>query len=548
MKKALTLLIASTSILLASCSALDSNRTLSKEDALTEVEAYYKKISPTQSELKKDISNTSLNQVEELPEIEKTYPLKVEGQGKINAEIFVSTEKSGEGKDGILNEIAEDFNNQHFTINGDTISVSIRSIPSGTANDYISTKKYVPDGYTPSNKQWNYILNAKGSYTTEITDRLFGNTSGLLMKKELYESLEKEYGTINIDTLFKAIEKGKLLGYTNPYTSSTGLSLLTQLLYNFDSENPISDKAKEQFKKLQENIPSTFVTTTQLRETAKSGSADILSISYQTYINTPEFSDYKYVPLGIRQDSPLYSMTNNSNKQEVLKKFSEFVRNDNNQNKASSYGFNQLNDYSFEEQTKDGNLLLSIQNLWKKNKNSSRPIVGVFVTDVSGSMEGEPINKLKQSLLNSLQYINEDNQIGLVSYNNNVTVNVPIASMDNNQKAYFTSAIKGLSANGGTATFDGTLVAIKMIQDKMKEYPNARPVIFVLSDGETNTGYSFDRVAPIIESLGITINTIGYNANLKELSKLSQINESVSIDASNEDVIYKLKELFNAEF
>ena len=364
----------------------------------------------------------------------------------------------------------------------------------------------------------------------------------LLMKKELYESLEKEYGTINIDTLFKAIEKGKLLGYTNPYTSSTGLSLLTQLLYNFDSENPISDKAKEQFKKLQENIPSTFVTTTQLREAAKSGSADILSISYQTYINTPEFSDYKYVPLGIRQDSPLYSMTNNSNKQEVLKKFSEFVRNDNNQNKASSYGFNQLNDYSFEEQTKDGNLLLSIQNLWKKNKNSSRPIVGVFVTDVSGSMEGEPINKLKQSLLNSLQYINEDNQIGLVSYNNNVTVNVPIASMDNNQKAYFTSAIKGLSANGGTATFDGTLVAIKMIQDKMKEYPNARPVIFVLSDGETTTGYSFDRVAPIIESLGITVNTIGYNANLKELSKLSQINESVSIDASNEDVIYKLKD------
>lgn len=95
MKKALTLLIASTSILLASCSALDSNRTLSKEDALTEVEAYYKKISPTQSELKKDISNTSLNQVEELPDIEKTYPFKVEGQGKINAEIFVSTEKSG---------------------------------------------------------------------------------------------------------------------------------------------------------------------------------------------------------------------------------------------------------------------------------------------------------------------------------------------------------------------------------------------------------------------------------------------------------------------
>lgn len=521
---------------------------MSKEDALTEVEAYYKNINPSIAELKKDISNNSLSRDEELPDINKSYPYTVEGKGKVNAEIFVSSEKAGSGKDGILNEIAEDFNNQNYTINGETISVSIRSIPSGTAVDYISSKNYVPDGYTPSNTQWNYILNAKGTNTKEITDKLFGNTSGLLMKKEVYDNLINEFGEVNIDSLAKAVEKGKLLGYTNPYTSSTGLSLLTQLLYSFDKDNPISDTAKEQFKKLQENIPSTFVTTTQLREAAKSGTADILSISYQTYINTPEFADYKYIPLGIRQDSPLYSITNNTQKQEILKKFSEFVKNENNQNKASSYGFNQLNDYSFNEQTKDGNVLMSIQNLWKKNKNSSRPIVGVFVTDISGSMEGEPINKLKQSLLNSLQYINEDNYIGLVSYSSNVTINVPIDSMNNNQKAYFTSAIKGLTANGGTATYDGTLVAIKMIQDKLKEHPNARPVIFVLSDGETNTGHSFERVEPIIRSLGITVNTIGYNANLKELSKLSKINESVSIDAENNDVIYKIKELFNAEF
>ena len=543
-KKILILSVACLS--LASCSSL--NKDLSKEDALTEVEAYYKNINPSIAELKKDISNNSLSRDEELPDINKSYPYTVEGKVKVNAEIFVSSEKAGSGKDGILNEIAEDFNNQNYTINGETISVSIRSIPSGTAVDYISSKNYVPDGYTPSNTQWNYILNAKGTNTKEITDKLFGNTSGLLMKKEVYDNLINEFGEVNIDSLAKAVEKGKLLGYTNPYTSSTGLSLLTQLLYSFDKDNPISDTAKEQFKKLQENIPSTFVTTTQLREAAKSGTADILSISYQTYINTPEFADYKYIPLGIRQDSPLYSITNNTQKQEILKKFSEFVKNENNQNKASSYGFNQLNDYSFNEQTKDGNVLMSIQNLWKKNKNSSRPIVGVFVTDISGSMEGEPINKLKQSLLNSLQYINEDNYIGLVSYSSNVTINVPIDSMNNNQKAYFTSAIKGLTANGGTATYDGTLVAIKMIQDKLKEHPNARPVIFVLSDGETNTGHSFERVEPIIRSLGITVNTIGYNANLKELSKLSKINESVSIDAENNDVIYKIKELFNAEF
>lgn len=87
-----------------------------------------------------------------------------------------------------------------------------------------------------------------------------------------------------------------------------------------------------------------------------------------------------------------------------------------------------------------------------------------------------------------------------------------------------------------------------MVLDEMKNNPDARPVIFVLSDGKTNQGYDFNRAAQIIESLGITVNTIGYNADLDELAKLSKINESVSINADSDNVTYKLKELFNAEF
>lgn len=536
------------SVLLTACSS-DGHKygNLSKDEAKSEVETYYTKINPHEAPLKKDISLTSLDSAEELPDLDRTYPYTVEGSGKVNVEIFVSTEKAGSGKDGILNDIAKDFNNQNQSIDGETISVSIRSIPSGTAVDYIASGNHVPDGYTPSNKQWNYILNAKGVTTAEVSDKLFGNTSGLLMKQSVYDEVASN-GAVTIESVTKAINDGKLLGYTNPYSSSTGLSLLSQLLYSFDASNPISDTSKEAFQKLQANIPSTFVTTAQLREAAKGGTADILSISYQTYINTPEFADYKYVPFGIRQDSPLYATTNDSKKKEVLKRFSDFVKNKENQQKATEYGFNQLDDYTFEEQTTDGNMLLSMQKLWKKNKNTARPIVGVFVTDISGSMEGDPMNNLKKSLLNSLQYINEDNKIGLVSYSDDVTINVPIGAMDGTQKAYFTSAIKSLSPGGGTATYNGLLVAVKMVLDEMKNNPDARPVIFVLSDGKTNQGYDFNRAAQIIESLGITVNTIGYNADLDELAKLSKINESVSINADSDNVTYKLKELFNAEF
>ena len=546
MKKLTTITLLATAFLMTACSDNQSYGNLSQDEAKTELEAYYKKIKPSTATLTKDISNTNLDQAEELPDIDKAYPYTVDGDAQIDVEIFVSSEKAGKGKDGILNEIAEDFNRQNQTLEGETISVSLRSIPSGTAVDYIASGNHVPDGYTPSNQQWNYILDAKGTKTTEITDRLFGNTSGILMKEAVYDKYKD--GGITMSDLTQAVNDGYLLGYTNPYSSSTGLSLLSQILYNYDSANPISDTAKAEFQKLQANIPSTFVNTAQLREAAKGGTADILSISYQTYTNTPEFSSYKYIPFGIRQDSPVYATTNNTRKQEVLKRFVEFAKNQDNQAKATSYGFNKMDDYSFTEQTTDGNMLMSMQSLWKKNKNSAKPIIGVFVADVSGSMEGDPMNNLKKSLLNSLQYINDDNQIGLVSYSDDVTINVPIDEMNGTQKAYFTSAIKGLTPSGGTATYNGTLVAVQMIMEKMKDNPNARPVIFVLSDGETNQGYDFERAAQIIESLGITVNTIGYNANLDELSKLSAINESVSINADSEDVIYKLKELFNAEF
>lgn len=546
LSKIKTLVLASAIFLTACGSDTSSYKQLSQNDAKTEVETYYKDINPSIGKPKKDIAQTTLNEADELPDINTAYPFTVDGDGKIDVEIFVSPEKAGSGKDGILNEIAEEFNQKNETLNGQTISVSIRSIPSGTAMDYIATKKHMPDGYTPSNAQWNYMLNAKGFRTTLISDRLFGNTSGLLMKKDIYDEMKKN-GEIDITNLNNTVKSGKLLGYTNPYSSSTGLSLLSELLFTFDPENPISDKAKAEFGNFQSNIPSTFITTAQLRDAAKNGSADILSISYNTYINTPEFNGYEYVPFGIRQDSPLYATTNNNEKQEVLKRFTEFVKAENNQKKAESYGFNKFDEYTFQEKTTDGNLLLSMQNLWKKNKNT-KPIVGVFVTDTSGSMEGEPMNMLKRSLLNSLQYVNESNQIGLVSFSDTVTIEVPIAPMDNSQKAYFTSAIKDFTPSGGTATYNGTLVAIKMILDKMKENPDARPVIFVLSDGQQNEGHSFERLAPIVQSLGITVNTIGYNADLDELSKLAKINESVSIDASNEDVVYKIKELFNAEF
>lgn len=180
-------------------------------------------------------------------------------------------------------------------------------------------------------------------------------------------------------------------------------------------------------------------------------------------------------------------------------------------------------------------------------KDGSKPIAAVFVADVSGSMAGEPLNRLKESLLKGQKFLGKDNSIGFVSYSSDVTINLPIGKYDTNQQSMFVGAINSLQAAGGTATFDGMVVAMKMLKEELTLHPEMKPLIFVLSDGETNEGHSLDEIRGLIESYKIPVYTIGYNANIKALESISSINEAANINADTEDVVYKIGNLLNVQ-
>ena len=90
-------------------------------------------------------------------------------------------------------------------------------------------------------------------------------------------------------------------------------------------------------------------------------------------------------------------------------------------------------------------------------------------------------------------------------------------------------------------------VAINMLLKAQESNPNAKLMLFLLSDGETNEGNSLEFVQPVIEESKIPVYTIGYNANIDALQLISNINEASSINADSDDVIYKIKSLFNAQ-
>ena len=126
-------------------------------------------------------------------------------------------------------------------------------------------------------------------------------------------------------------------------------------------------------------------------------------------------------------------------------------------------------------------------------------------------------------------------------------INLPIARFNLNQQSYFKGAVQSLDANGATATYDAIVVAIDMINKAMADNPNVKPMIFLLSDGEQNVGWSLNDVSPIVSAYEIPIYTIGYNANIEALKRISEINEAATINADSDDIIYQLKNLFNSE-
>ena len=527
-----------------------SKETISKENATGKLKKICKDININEVEPRNAPIDLGVKDVKDtIPNIDK-YPAKVENTTDSYIEIFSTGEKAGNGKDGWLIDVANNFNESKFEINGKIISVKVREITSGLGMDYIISEKYLPDAYSPSNELWGEMIKANGKTIELCDDRMVGNVAGILISKEKYDELIKKYGAINLKNITQAVANGEInMGYTNPFASATGLNFLVSTLATFDSSNPLSEKAIDGFNEFQNNIPLIAYTTLQLRNSAESGILDGFIMEYQTYVNSPELkTDYIFTPFGYRHDSPLYSVGNLSNeKKEILNKFIEFYKQDKYQELAVKDGFNALEDYKCEIENLDGNTILQAQKLWKENKNGDKPIVAVFVADVSGSMEGEPLNELKKSLLNGSRYIGEENSIGLVTYSNDVNINLPIEKFDLNQRSLFTGAVQDMDASGGTATFDAIAVAVQMLLDEKEKNPDAKLMLFVLSDGETNIGHSLDDLREILESVKIPVHTIGYNANIEALENISRINEATSINADSDDVIYKLGSLFNAE-
>ncbi|MDR1560404.1 MAG: VWA domain-containing protein [Clostridiales bacterium] len=529
---------------------------VTEEQALSTMERLYKRIRVNTLPPRKDqVELNPVNVADTLPEISK-YPAQVENTTQDFIEIFSSTEKAtvssnrSTDTDRWLVDMGEAFNRSGANVNGTPVSVRVRGMASGLAMDYISSGKYVPDAFTPSNELWGDALEANGVEISLAEKRLTGNAAGIVLSKTKQKDIMDKYGSTGLNAIVQAVTAGDLImGYTNPLSSSTGANFLTSTLYSFDQTDPFSDEAVAAFEGFQENIPFVAYTTLQMKDSAQSGALEGFVFEAQQFANSPDLrADYEFTPFGVRHDSPVYALGDLSPvKREILDQFIAYCKTAESQQAAEKFGFNQYDDYVLELTGVHGGSLSQAQKLWKEKKSGSREIIAVFVADISGSMDGARLNQLKQSLLIGANMISPESSVGLVTFSDDVNIALPIGKFDLNQRALFTGAVRDMSAVGGTAMFDAIVVAEKILSDARAVNPNAKYMLFVLTDGEANKGASLKDTREMIEGLKIPIYTIGYEADISALQAVSSINEAASINADAEDVVYKIQNLFNAE-
>ena len=521
---------------------------LSYDDAVKEVNAYYNEINPTlvPAKLDTDVDFSTTAALSDLA----TFPVTTTGRADVVIEIAADTELSDTAEpDNWANVVAGAFNRKGYKLaNGKTVAVSIRQIVAGETVTYMTEGDYRPDAFIPSHAQWGEMLASRGFKTITIVDRVVGNTAGILMKRATYDEFIKNHGEVTVrNVLDAALARELVFAVTNPYTSSTGLNMLAQMLYAFDSENPLSEKAVQALIDSQQIAPTAAYSTAVMRESAKKGIVDAMAMEAQAYVLNKELSDYIYTPVGFRHDHPVITFDYVSDeKQEALKIFTNYCLEPEQQKLAKDRGFNIYEDYAGQDDGLSGGDYFSAQAVWKKNKNGGRPVVAVFVADISGSMNGKRLNSLKESLLQTMQYIDSDNYVGLVSYDDKVYINLPIDKFTNQQRAYFSGAVKDLTTNGSTATYSATTVGLKMLLDASETIPDAKMMLFVLTDGETNAGYSLKSISPLVAGLKVPVYTIAYETSATSgLIRLSGINEAACIDSDVAGIVNDLRNLFN---
>lgn len=383
-------------------------------------------------------------------------------------------------------------------------------------------------------------------------------------------------------------------GHTDPYISSTALSTLiaeyyASALYNANfsgqrlSMNIVDDPAVQQgVRDIESLIRHYSRRTTEFKEYIAQGpdyldfvaleENDLIYINQgKTDVHPPERLVALYPaegtfwhehPFGIVQADWV-----TPEQAEAARKFTDYVRTPAIQEKVMAAGFRpvipevQLG-YPFVSElgidkdqpstvlfVPDPAVIAAIQENWSYVKKQADIWL---VIDVSGSMQGDKLSQAQQAALMFLENTELQNRVGLVTFNDEVQVEVPLANLETNKGA-LTETIQSLVADDNTALYDALIQAVGMFEED--DSGDRIRAIVLLSDGaDTASTRQIRDAKDVIEARRGDLNPVivipvayGADADIQVLNSIAR-SSATKVQSGDPSNISALLELISSYF
>lgn len=168
----------------------------------------------------------------------------------------------------------------------------------------------------------------------------------------------------------------------------------------------------------------------------------------------------------------------------------------------------------------DADMIFAVQDLWQGQR---RDVNLIMVIDVSGSMAGEKIDQVRQSAIEFVSQLGDNDQLMVIAFSDTPLVLVP-AQLAANNRDQMIAAIQGLKAEGGTSLFDTVAFASGLVAETRRV--DSISAMVVLTDGHDTASQHFTSAnaefGVTVQQSGASVYTIAYG-NDADLNTMQNI-------------------------